>query len=637
MILPLETPIKNIKIIKPVYCGRLLKLGVKNLKDLFYHFPSRYQDFSKITRISDLKLNEVATIQGKIVEIKNIRTWKKRMTLTQAYIDDGSGIIKVVWFNQPFLLKTLKENNQISLSGKINFDKGLYFSNPSYEKITENHKLKTKNYSLRHTGRLVPIYPETSGLTSRYLRYLIQVFLPSIAKINDWLPLEIKKSQRLIDLTPALRQIHFPSSLRTIEQAKRRLAFDELFLIQLFALQQKIKWREENSVKIPFNETLIKKFVAQLPFTLTQSQKKSAWEIIQDLDKNQPMNRLLEGDVGSGKTVVAAIAALGTIRAGWQTALMAPTEILAQQHFATIKKLFNQTSIKIGLLTSGATQQNQGGKTTKKELLKKAKEGAIDLIVGTHALIQKEVKFKNLALVIVDEQHRFGVGQRAALARGLIQKDALTNAENTLLCNELTYKIRSCIFSVKNNLGLGHKKSIYQKAVEQEFINIGLPYEKEKRINIIYNDKKIGTYQPDFIIDGKIILELKTSPLVGKLEQRQIWTYLKGSNYKLALLVNFSSETADIKRIIYDTARFSRKSASSPRKSAFTPHLLSMTATPIPRTLALTLYGDLDISLLNEMPKNRQEIITRIVPPTNRAKAYDFIRQQVKAGRQVLT
>ncbi len=533
----IDTPIKDIPRISLAYQKRLMKLGIETLQNLFYHWPHRYDDFSKITAIGDLKLNEVATVQGKIIEIKNIRTWRKKMFITEAYVKDSSGIIKAVWFNQPYLADTLKKDSFVSLSGKVNpvrgsqklknpannkslslpnrktnptemivasngvnLDKALYLSNPAYEKISQapsDKRLATS--TLRHTGRLVPVYPEITGLSSRYLRYLIQIFLPTLAQIKDWLPPEIKKSQRLLDLNSALKQIHFPVSDKAAAAAKRRLAFDELFLIQVFALQQKIKWQKGRSLKIPFDQQLIKIFVDRLPFRLTNAQRQAAWEIIRDLNKIRPMNRLLEGDVGSGKTVVAAIAALSVVNRGWpssakasdgkQVAFMAPTEILAHQHFKTINELFADYNIKIALLTGGEKS------SVKKEIIRQIADGKIQIIIGTHALIQKEIKFKNLALAVVDEQHCFGVNQRAAL-----QKNVL--------------------------------------ALED-----GRPQE--------------------------------------------------------------------------------------------IPHLLSMTATPIPRTLALTLYGDLDISLLNEMPGGRQKIITRLVAPSDRQKAYEFVRQQVKAGRQV--
>ncbi len=504
-----DTLIQDLARITPVYKKRLLKLGIKNLKDLLYHFPHRYDDFSKIVPIGDLKINDIATVQGKVTEIKNTRTWKKRINITEAFVEDDSGIVRAIWFNQPFLADTLKENSYVSLSGKVSFDDGLFFSNPAYEKLIANRPSQIENSEtisdtrfaisdLRHTGRLIPVYPETTGLTSRYLRYLMQMFLPSASQIKDWLPEETKKAQNLLNLNLAIKKIHFPDSQQEIEKARRRLAFDELFLIQLFVLQQKISWQKEKSLKIEFNEELIKEFVTSLPFKLTDSQRRAAWEILLDLQKTRPMNRLLEGDVGSGKTVVAAIAALQAMSEGWQVALMAPTEILAQQHWRTITDLLDNENFRIALLTSGDAKEKIGAtskKQKKKDLAKKVADGNIDFVIGTHALIQKNIKFKKLALVILDEQHRFGVEQRAALQKNVLK-----------------------------------------------------------------------------IEDG-----LKTS----------------------------------------------------------VPHLLSMTATPIPRTLALTIYGDLDISILDQMPANRQKIITQIVAPTSRQVTYEFIRQQVKQGRQV--
>ncbi|MBU1102561.1 ATP-dependent DNA helicase RecG [Patescibacteria group bacterium] len=513
----IDSPIQSIGRISPAYQKRLLKLGIKNLRDIFFHFPRRYDDFSNIVPIAQLCLNETATIQGRIAEIKNIKTWRKRIYITEAFVQDSTGTIRAVWFNQPFLADTLKEDSLVSLSGKVSLDDDLYFSNPAYEKLTTNYKLQTTN-QLRHTGRLVPVYPETAGLSSRYLRYLIQIFSPNISQIKDWLPPEIKKSQRLLDIDVALRQIHFPASTKAIQQARRRLAFDELFLIQLFTLKQKLNWQKESSLKISFNEPLIKDFVASLPFKLTDAQRRSAWEILQDLAKTRPMNRLLEGDVGSGKTVVAAIAALEAAQSDLQVALMAPTEILAQQHFKTITNLLAGQNITIGLLTgseavvidntnplSPSLREGNppplggvGGdfkKLKKLNLLESISSGQIKILIGTHALIQEKVSFDKLALVILDEQHRFGVEQRAALQKLVV------------------------------NMEDGSKTSI--------------------------------------------------------------------------------------------------------------PHLLSMTATPIPRSLALTIYGDLDISILDEMPVGRQKIITEIIAPQNRQRTYEFIRQEIKQGQQV--
>lgn len=460
----LDTPIGKLPRINERYLKRFHKLGLVTVRDLLYHFPNRYDDFSKIIPIRDLKLNEIATIQGEIVSIDNIRTFKRRINITEAIVKDETGVVKAIWFNQPFLVKNIKEGKKISLSGKYSLGaKGPYLSNPSYEMMTLG-KVPT------HTAGLVPVYPETIGLGSRFLRYYIKLILPLANQLKEFLPWDVLKKEKLPSLTTALRNIHFPASLKLAEEAKKRFAFEELFLLQLFVLKQRKNLQKENAFKIPFNKDLIKKFVDSLPFKLTDDQRKSAWEIFLDLAKSEPMNRLLQGDVGSGKTVVAAMAGLEVAKAGFQVAFMAPTEILAQQHFKEINKLLSKFNLKIGLLTGAEKKFSQ---TT-------------DIAIGTHALIQKTVKFKNLAMVIVDEQHRFGVEQRAALLHG-----------------------------------------------------------------------------------SKVL-----------------------------------------------------------------PHLLSMTATPIPRTLALTIYGDLDISLINEMPKGRQKIITKIVPPEQREQAYEFIRREIKKGRQ---
>jgi len=468
----LDTPIAKLPRINERYLKKFHKLGLNTVRDLLYHFPHRYDDFSKIITIDELKINEIATIQGEVLKIENIYTFRKRITITEALIKDRTASVKTIWFNQPFLIKNIREGKKISLSGKYTIGKnGPYISNPSYE-------LMTLGKVLTHTAGLVPIYPETTGLSSRFLRYYIKLILPTIGQIKEFIPWDILKTQKLPNIQTALKNIHFPKNLKSAEEAKKRFTFEELFLLQLFVIKQKLKLRKENAFSIPFNKNLIKKFVDSLPFKLTDAQRKSAWEIFLDIGKNQPMNRLLQGDVGSGKTVVAAMAALEVAKtgsprfgeAGFQVAFMAPTEILAQQHFKEINKLLKGFDVEIGLLTG--SEKKTSSKTK--------------IFVGTHALIQKSVKFKNLALVIVDEQHRFGVEQRATLIRG------------------------------------------------------------EKM-----------------------------------------------------------------------------------------PHLLSMTATPIPRTLALTIYGDLDISLIDEMPKGRQKIITKIVPPNERKSAYEFIRQEVKKARQV--
>ncbi len=484
--LTLNSKIEEINKVGPAYLKKLHRLKIATIRDLLFHFPHRYEDFSQIMPISEVKRNEKITVRGKIKEIENRQAFRKRMSLTEAVIEDDTGAIKSVWFNQPYLTKTLKRGRIVNLSGKTSFKKELFLSNPIYE-IAGSCKNTT------HTGRLVPVYHETEKLSSRYLRYLIRPLLSLAYQINDFLPWQIKKEYQLMDAAQAIKQIHFPGSLEASQKARQRLAFDELFLIQMTTLLQKQKLTEKRAIKIPFEQETVKLFVKNLPFKLTNDQRIAAWEVFQDIQKDKPMNRLLNGDVGSGKTMVAIMASLSASKAKCQTALMAPTEVLAKQHFQTFNNFLKKKGSKIVLLTGADARINTNKKNNKESLKKAIKEGQANIIIGTHALIQEDISFKKLALAIVDEQHRFGVAQRAAL-----------------------------------------QKSIYH-------LKDGMPA---------------------------------------------------------------------------------------------IPHLLSMTATPIPRTLALTLYGDLDISLIKQMPKGRQKIITRLISPRERESAYQFIAQQIKNKRQ---
>ncbi len=488
----LSTSIEKIPRIGLIYQKRLKKLGIKTVRNLLFHFPHRYEDFSKIIHISNIKLNEIVCIQGKILEIKNSRTWKKRIVLTKAVVEDKTCAIKVIWFNQPYLTESIKSGDRVCLAGKVTLrEDGLYLTNPAYEKIN----LKS---DLTHTGRLIPVYPETEGLSSRWLRYILKPLLLKLKnKIPESLPDELRKKHRMLPIGQAIWQIHFPDSLIIAKNARSRFAFEELFLIQLSVLKEKLRLKQEQAQSCPMNTDLMKKLTSSLPFKLTNSQKKAAWQILKDLGKPIPMSRLLEGDVGSGKTVVAAMAALSVAESGFQVAIMAPTEILAKQHFREIPKLLKKFKFEVALLTGNENQlrtnklKNKVLKISRKNLLEKLEKGKINILIGTHSLIQEGVKFKNLALVIVDEQHRFGIEQRAKLCRG----------------NQGTIKL--------------------------------------------------------------------------------------------------------------------------------IPHLLSMTATPIPRTLALTVYGDLDLSLITELPKNRKQVKTSIITPMERQKTYDFIKKQVKKGQGV--
>lgn len=477
----INLPVEKISKIGKVWASRLKRLGIKTIEDLLYHLPFRYDDLSKISKISQAKIGEMITIRARIEFIENKRTPRKRMIITSALVSDETGQLPVVWFNQPFLTQVLKPGDIVYLSGRLEYGPdNLQLTNPTYEKFKEK-------ISPLHTARLVPIYPLTTSLTQKQMRFFIKLALNYLPYVKDFLPYKIKKERKLINLPLALKQIHFPDSYDKLKQARYRLKFDELFLFQLKTLKAKVILKKSLAYKVPFNEKLTKKFVQNLPFNLTQAQRKAAFKILKDLEKRTPMNRLLVGDVGSGKTIVAAIAMLNVSASNFQSVLMAPTEILAFQHFKNLSSLFKKFNIEIGLLTRSRCIISKG-ECLRRSLLNKIQEGKILITIGTHALIQQKVSFKKLALAIVDEQHRFGVEQRKIL--------------------------------------------------------------KEKGGEKIY------------------------------------------------------------------------------------PHFLSMTATPIPRSLALTLYGDLDLTIIDELPPGRKKVITQIIPPFKRKETYNFIRDQIKKGRQ---
>lgn len=638
-------PLLGIKGISPKFLKQLQKLGLQTVKDLLWHFPARYEDFSQIYKIADLEPGQQATIQAVVQEVGVRHTWRRHMAIVEALVSDHSGSLRIVWFNQPYIAQTLKPGKTVNFAGKVSISEEgeIYLSHPAYE--TVNGRNFGNNEETRHTARLVPVYPETKGLTSRGLRFLIQPLLNNLESLPEWIPKEILEKYDLTEVNDALKKIHFPSKVEEALEAKKRFSFEDLFLLQLSNLKQKLRLAEEKAPAIKTDLETVKTFIRELPFELTFSQKKSLWEIIKDLEKSHPMNRLLQGDVGSGKTVVAAMAAFIAAQNGFQTAIMAPTEVLARQHFLTFKKLISRTAAfhqpSIGLLTSSDSkiiyETDLETNIKKTDLQKKIKSGEIKITIGTHALIQKSVGFKKLGLVVVDEQHRFGVRQRQALARGINAEQTQNNTEensgsDNVLYKELTYKIRGALFEVKKALGGGHKENVYQKSVRQELEKRKVGFNEEKQIPIYYDGKKVGTYRPDFVIENKVILELKVLPFVGKNEKRQLWTYLRDSEYRLALLANYSPAELQIERVIYDAAR---SSASVPQNSAYVPHFLSMSATPIPRTLMLTVFGDLDISLITELPAGRKNIVTQIVPPDDYEKTYNFIRREVKRGRQV--
>lgn len=481
-----ETPLSAISSIKKPTLAKLVRMGIVTVRDLLYHFPFRYEDYSAVLAIDALVPNELCTIEGTVTQIEAGRTFKKKMLLTEATLTDATGQIRLIWFNQRFVSQTLKAGMTIRVSGKVTSDRqGLLMQNPAFERSSRD---------ATHTGRLVPVYPETAGLTSKFFRWQLTNIFQKLTAYPDPIPEDILKKLHLPSLKQALFYIHFPKDATHELLARKRFAFDEMFLVQLKALQVKALFETAKATALPSDAALVKKFVATLPFTLTNAQLKASAEILQDMRQTRPMNRLLNGDVGSGKTIVAGLAAYASAENGFQTAILAPTEVLARQHFESLTKVFAGTGHDVALFT-GSYRILDGQTTTRPTLLKAIRAGIPKIIVGTHALIQDDVAFENLTLIVVDEQHRFGVSQRAKLQ------------------------------------------------------------------------------------------ELSFNSLDGSTE--------------------------------------------------LVPHFLSMTATPIPRTLTLAFFGNLDLSLLDELPKDRKPVITKIGKNgKDREKIYEFIRSEIKKGRQ---
>jgi ATP-dependent DNA helicase RecG len=491
----LNSPITAIKGISTGVEKRLAKLNVRTVRDLLYFFPRRYVDYSQNKLISELVEGEEQTTMGTIWQAR-VATLGNRQG-TEAIVGDQTGNIRAVWFNQPYLAKSFRTNAWIVLSGTVGLFKGhKVFESPEWELLGDKE--------LIHTGRLVPVYPLTQGLYPRQVRKWTKEAVDGYGwQLSDFLPSEIKARCQLLDLPTAVAQIHYPDDQAMAARARGRLSFDELLLLQLGVLAKKRDWQESqpgNAFHI--GQQLIDQFLECLPFTLTRAQERVLQEIIEDLKKPKAMSRLLQGEVGSGKTVIATLALLIAAANGYQGALMAPTEVLAEQHYSNICNYLSQAGghksssepvegtirrypgflsrpLTIALLIGSLSGAD------KESVHNRIKQGKVDIVVGTHALIQKEVEFKKLGAAVIDEQHRFGVLQRSAL-----------------------------------------------------------------------------------------------------------------------------------------------------RQKGFNPHVLVMTATPIPRTMALTLYGDLDLSTIDELPPGRQVVKTKCLEPQDREKAYTFLHRQVRNGRQ---
>ena len=481
-----KNPIENLPATSSITIRKFKSLGIDTYFDLLNYFPSRYEDYSIISKINQIQVGEIVTVIGKILEVKNQYT-RSRITIQKVVITDDTGTVEINWFNQPYLIRILKVGVIISVAGLVKqFGAKIMIEPKEYEII--NFDVSIHRSILKHTGRIIPVYSEKKGLSTKTIRDKIFNVLTSIetqnlASLQDPLPPKIISFNNLIAEDEAYRQIHFPDSFDLANKARKRIAFDELFNLQLANNLIKKEWQKEK-VGNRFNvETQdfasLQKFISSLPFKLTGDQNKVIKEIINDLKKNTPMNRFLQGDVGSGKTIVASIACYLSFLNGYQSIIMAPTEILAQQHFDTLSKLFKlngvNNDIKIALATSSKYQVSSIKDQIKQKSLN------TDIVIGTHALLSQKIKFNKVGIVVIDEQHRFGVEQRALL--------------------------------------------------------------KEKSLN---------------------------------------------------------------------------------------PHILTMTATPIPRTVALTLYGELDLSYIEEMPKGRQIIKTFLVPKEKRDRGYQWIKKQIK-------
>jgi ATP-dependent DNA helicase RecG len=442
--------------------------------ELLQHYPRRHEDFTSTVDVCFLQEGAKQTVKVRLERL-HMRPGGRGRRVVEAILADDSGRMKAVWFNQPYLAQSLHSGDEMVLSGKVQKERrggGLVMMNPAFERGVSGGL---------HTGRLVPIYPETHGLTSRWIRAKVSEALPTAALMGDEVPSAVERSQGLPTLAAAVHQVHFPDDEENLALARRRVAFGQLLLMQVAVLISREQRQHQVAPSIAYDVERARAIRDALPFALTDAQRKAAHAVFTDLAQPRPMARLLQGDVGSGKTAVAAMAAAMAARAGFQTLMMAPTELLAQQHARTLKPYLEPLRMRMDLLV-GST-----GAAGRRRILADLGDGGLDLLVGTHALIEPTVQPHQLGLVISDEQHRFGVGQREALAQ----------------------------------------------------------------------------------------------------------------------------------------------------KTGMHPHVLSMTATPIPRTLQLTLYGDLTVSVLDQMPPGRQAIETRMVSPAQREAAYDFVRGQVREGRQV--
>ncbi len=501
----LEDSVKDLFRLKEQHFKALQRLGVNTVRDLLYHFPARYGDTASASSINDLIADENATIYGKITKLETGKTYTSKMSKASAVVSDETGSVKVVWFRQPYLAKMLQDGSVVKVTGKVSvYNDKLVLNNPKIESVSKVPQLIGNSLFGEGEHTLYPVYPESRGITSNWIYHAVQKIFSTglLDEIVDPIPQKILEKYNLPSKRTALVWIHAPKKESDAEAARKRFAFEEIFFIQLKNQIERARRQDKKSFLIDPPKKDAKDFIDRFPFKLTKSQEDAVKKILEDFSSNKPMSRLLEGDVGSGKTAVAAATIFASTITrpvktqdfgNLQTAYMCPTEILAKQHFENFIEYFRHMPVSIGLITGSGCYKFPSKVNSEKytnisrtQLLKWVANGEIPILIGTHALIQKTVNFKNLAYIVIDEQHRFGTAQRQKLAR----------------------------------------------------------------------------------------------------------------------------------------------------KDDFSPHLLSMTATPIPRTLALTIYGDLDLTLLDQMPSGRKPIITELVLPDARKEVYEKIRAEIKSGRQ---
>jgi len=467
----LATALDQIKGVGPKTADQLRAAGLATVGDLLTFLPRKHEDFTNVTSIADLKPGTV-TIRARCEKIST-RPVRRGLRLTTAVLADDTGKLNAIWFNQPYRVQQLSgTDDEFYFSGVFEYNYGKYQLTAPSAEIAKEMPVQAE--------RLLPVYHAIHGLKSLTVRKVLEQLRPLMSVLPETLPESIVKREHFMSRAAAISTMHFPKELSEVVAARERLAFEELFQLLLASQLNKVENQKLQGFAIPFEPETIKQFVQQLPFSLTDAQRRAAWDILQDFESSTPMNRLLQGDVGSGKTVVAGMAARQAASHGYQTALLAPTEILAIQHAKTLDDLLSPFGVTVGLLTGHVKG------AARKELYARIESGEVDVVVGTHAIIQEKVIFHNLGFVVIDEQHRFGVDQR------------------------------------------------------QKLLN----------------------------------------------------------------------------------------------KSGILPHLLAMTATPIPRSLALTVYGELDVSVLNQRPKGRLPIKTQIISPVSRPKAYEAIDKQIAEGHQ---